>query len=77
MNVLEFSPAEPASTVVDGAGPLGAAWTSSRSHVAGNGGAGPADVEMIPTAGRVAPENQEVGTLCVPPIATAAAPSIE
>jgi hypothetical protein len=76
-NVLEFSPGEPAATVVDGGGPLGAAWTSRRSHEAGNGGAGPAEVEMIPTAGLVAAVNHDVGTVCEPPIETGAAPSIE
>jgi hypothetical protein len=74
--VLEFSPAAPTVIIVDGA-VAGAGWTSRKSQVAGNGGAAPADVEMMPTAGATAWENHDVGTAWRPPTATGAAPSIE
>jgi hypothetical protein len=48
--------------------PAGASGvTSIRSHVAGNTGAAPRDVEMIPTASPDDPVNHPAGTDCDPP----------
>src|ERR687898_1589555 len=78
VNVLEFKVGAPIAIDVDGAGPPApAGWTSRKSHVAGNAGAGPAEVEMMPTAGAVAPLNHDVCTATGPPTATGAPPSIE
>ena len=76
--MLEFSAGEPTPIAVDGARPTElAGCTSRKSQVAGNGGAGPAEVEMMPTAGAVAPVNHELGTVRGPPTAAGAPPSIE